>query len=84
MGAQSRLAATTTGLTFALLLGGGILASQNAKHDVDANVDVDMKAQLSAQAVPAECRNQPSSPGPMPAWYAERCVTAPKSVIAPA
>ena len=84
MGLQSRLAVTATGLAVALLLGGGVLASPNATSDVaeKPKVGAELKEQLEAQRIPAECRNVPATPGPMPAWYAERCVAAPKSVIA--
>ncbi len=80
MGAQRKLVVMATGLAFALMMGGGVVASPNTKIDVDAKVDVDAKAELNAQAVPAECRNVAPTPGPMPAWYAERCMKAQESV----
>jgi hypothetical protein len=78
MGTKCRLVAIATGLAFAVCLGGGVLASPKASSDIaeKPKVGVELKEQLEAQRVPAECHNVPSTPGPMPAWFAQRCVTA--------
>ncbi len=76
MGARTRWGAIVTATAVGLLLGGGVLAAQGAK------VDVNSKEYLEAQKIPAECRNVADAFGAIPGWFAERCISAPEGTEA--
>ena len=62
MGAYRKLAATCTGLSFAMLLAGGAVAAQATTPAEQAKIDADLKeTQANEAAIQAECRNLPST-----------------------
>jgi len=62
-----------------LVISLGTLSAASPKADAPLKTDAVAKDQPVADSgATAECRNVPATPGPMPAWYAERCVKVSK------
>jgi subtilisin-like proprotein convertase family protein len=72
MGVLQQRAVTASALVCALLLSGRAFAAPDSKHDTVA--DSKDQATLDARAT-QDCNNVPATPGPIPDWYVERCLT---------